>query len=163
MRQCLPSIALLVVLASGVTPSGAQARRPGIRLSLTRVEPMGGFTASGFLVVPASRIVRTPAPECGDGATRIEAAGRDAHGRIRGVHLVVIATDHERELPFGPGSCEGSLVIELDDGTTLSPDRGAVRIARVGTGGIDATVSASVTGPTGVPTTITGQVTLPSG
>jgi hypothetical protein len=32
----------------------------------------------------------------------------------------------------------------------------------VGTGGVDATVTASAAGPTGVPTTVAGHVVLPS-
>lgn len=162
-RATLLVLLLLTALPGSTLPIEAQSVRPGIRLSLTRVDPMGGFTASGFLVVPASRIARTPAPECGEGAVRIEATGRDARGRIRGAHLIAIVTPVAREVAFGSGPCDASLGVELEDGTTLSPDRGAIRAQLVGAGGVDATISASTAGPTGVPTTVTGHVALPSG
>jgi hypothetical protein len=160
-RSLALALAVSVVLASFVVE--AQSSRPGIRLSLTRVEAMGGFTASGFLVVQASRIVRTPAPECGAGAVRIDAAGRDASGRIRGAHLVVIASPVSREVSFGVGACDATLAIELEDGTTLSPEHGAITVQLVGAGGIDATIAGSSVGESGVATTIAGHVVLPSG
>lgn len=154
----LAAITLVLTLSA---PLAAQSLRPGIRLTLTRVEAMGGFTASGFLVVPASRVVRTPAPECGEGAVRIEAAGRDARGRIRGARLVVVATPTLRDVAIDGSACGATLSVELDDGSTISPDHGVVH-AQLGAAGIDATIEGSATGPGGVPTTVAGRVVLPS-
>jgi hypothetical protein len=162
-RSLLVLVTIAAALAWPARAIEAQSPRPGIRLTLTRVEAMGGFTASGFLVVPGSRIVRTEAPECGEGAVRIDATGRDARGRIRGAHLVVIAAPIARDVSFGAGPCDATLAVELDDGSTLSPDRGSIHVQLTPPRGLDATVAASAAGPTGVPTTVAGHVLLPSG
>ncbi len=156
-------LACVVALASDAALLAAQSPRPGMRLSLTRVEAMGGFTASGFLVVQARRIVRTPAPECGEGALRFDATGHDSRGRIRAAHLVVVASPASRDAALGGGPCDAALAIELEDGSTVSPDRGSITVQLASGRGLDATVSGSASGRAGVPTTVSGHVVLPSG
>jgi len=157
----LRSAAVLALVLAAV-PAHAQSARPGMRLTLTRVAPTGGFTASAFLVVHAATITRRPAPECGAGALRIEAEGHDARGRVRSAHLVAFVGDGERALDVGAASCGASLDLTLDDGTHLAPTRGTLHTRKEGTNGLDATLDSSSTDAAGVPTTITGHIVLAS-
>ncbi|MFO0680592.1 MAG: hypothetical protein U0234_01010 [Sandaracinus sp.] len=156
--------ALLLSIFLGVTTmsAAAQSSRPGMRLTVTRVATDGGFTASGFLVVPTSTIVRTPAPACGDGAVRVEASGRDPHGRIRTAHVATIVGGRTGEIVLGAGACEGILEVTLEDGTPVRGTRGTLHTARVGVDGVDLTMDASEIDAAGVPTTLSGRITLPS-
>jgi hypothetical protein len=133
-----------------------------MRLTVTRVAPTGGFTASAFLVVHSTTITRTAAPECGASAVRIEAEGHDARGRVRVAHLVTIATIDERAVEIGAASCGASMDLTLDDGSHLAAAHGTLRAHLSGASGLDATVDASVSDAAGVPTTITGHIVLPS-
>ncbi len=133
-----------------------------MRLTLTRVATDGGFTASGFLVVPASTITRTAAPECGPGALRVVATGRDPHGRIRAGRVVTVVRGPTAEIAIGAGPCEGALEVTLEDGTEVRMTRGTLHTTRVGADGVDLTMDASVIDAAGVPTTLSGRITLPS-
>jgi hypothetical protein len=151
---------LFLLVCSASSLALAQGARPGIRLTVTRIEAQGGFTASGFLIVPSSTVVRTPAPECGEGAVRIDARGRDARGRIRTAHVIAIAAPAEHRAAIGAGPCGASVELVLDDDTSFSPDRGEIRARLTEGGGLDAHVEASRVDAAGVPTTLTGTVTL---
>lgn len=153
---------LPLLLACATVTAAAQSSRPGMRLTVTRVATDGGFTASGFLVVPASTIVRTPAPACGAGALRVEASGRDPHGRLRAARVSTIVGGPSVEIALGAGACEGTLEVTLEDGTVVHGTRGTLHTARVGTDGVDLTMDASEIDAAGVPTTLSGRITLPS-
>lgn len=151
-------VVVLVVLAwCGV--ASAQSSRPGMRLTVTRVAPTGGYTANGFLVVHTTTVTRTPAPECGAGAVRIAAEGH-ATGSIRAARVVAIAWTDERAVALGGGACDATIVVTLDDGSTLSPGVGTLHARLVGTGGLDATLSSTATDGAGVPITVSGHIVL---
>ncbi len=158
MRAHPASLALLGLLSCAVAL--AQPSRPGMRLRVTRVAPRGGFTADGLLVVHASTVVRAPASDCGPGATRIDAAGQDARGRIRRAHVEVVAVAGGRSAGIGPGSCDAHVELTLDDGQILTLTRGSVRASLVAGSGLDAAVEGSVIDDAGVPTTVTGHIVL---
>ena len=103
------TLALLVL-----STADAQSARPGMRLTVTRVAPMGGFTASGLLVVHTTAVTRTPAPECGVGAIRFDAEGHDARGRIRRAHVVSFARSDEATVEIGAGPCAARVEVTLD-------------------------------------------------
>jgi hypothetical protein len=155
MRWALVALAGLLV-----TPAYAQTPRPGMRLTVTRVAPAGGFTASAFLVVHASTITRASAPECGAGALRIEADGHDERGRVRAAHLVAVVDADERAVAIGAAHCGASIELTLDDGSHLVAAHGTLRARLNGANGLDATLDSSVTDAAGVPTTITGRIVL---
>jgi hypothetical protein len=151
-------VALMFALVT--VSAHAQAPRPGIRLTVTRVAPTGGFTASAFLVVHTTTIVRTPAPECGAAAVRIEARGHDAHGRVREAHVSTVVAPDDRPIDIGPGACAATVELVLDDGSALAVARGTVRGHLVSGSGLDAAVDGSVIDSAGVPTTVTGHIVL---
>ena len=151
-------VVLIVVLALASIGS-AQSARPGMRLTVTRVAPTGGFTANGFLVVHTTTIHRTPAPACGVGAMRIDAEGHDARGRIRSAHIVAIARAEEGAVDVGTGPYAARIEVALEDGA-LVVTRGTVRAHLVGGSGLDATLDGSVIDAAGVPTTVTGHIVL---
>lgn len=151
--------AVLIAVVTLASIASAQSARPGMRLTVTRVAPTGGFTAQGFLVVHTTTIHRTPAPECGVGAIRIDAEGHDARGRIRSAHVVAIARPEEGAVDVGTGPCAARIEIGLED-ASLVVTRGTVRGHLVGGTGLDATVDGSVIDAAGVPTTVTGHIVL---
>lgn len=150
--------ALGMLLALGV--AHAQGGRPGMRLTVTRVAPMGGFTATGFLVVHATTIDRTPAPACGEGAVRITAQGHDSRGRLRAARLVAIARETEQRVEIGDGPCDARVELTLEDGVVVRPQHGALRARRTAEGGLDATLEATELDEAGVPTTVAGHIVL---
>ena len=154
--------ALAVSLLALTSIAHAQSVRPGMRLTVTRVARTGGFTASAFLVVHTTTITRTPAPECGAGAFRIEAEGHDASGRIRIGHLVAVARAEDQAIEVGTGACAARIDLTLDDGAHLVPSRGTLRTRLVGANGLDATLDASVIDTDGVATTVNGHIALSS-
>ena len=158
LRNAL-AFASLLALAS---LAHAQSARPGMRLTVTRVARAGGFTTSSFLVVHTTTITRTPAPECGAGAFRIDAEGHDASGRIRIGHLVAIARAEPQAIEIGAGACASRIDLTLDDGAHIVPSRGTLRTLLVGANGLDATLEASVVDADGVATTVTGHIALSS-
>lgn len=135
-----------------------------MRLTVTRVAPSGGFTASGFLVVHTTTIARTPTPECGAGAVRITADGHDALGRIRSAHLVAIARPDEASVELGASACAARFEVTLEDGTVVVPQHGMLRAHLVGANGLDATLESTALDASGIPTTVGGHIVLsPSG
>jgi hypothetical protein len=158
VKRSIVVVALLVAsLARAQTP------RPGLRLTITRVAPTGGFTASGFLVVHATTVVRSPSPECGAGAVRIVADGRDTHGRIRAAHLVTVAAPVDHAARIGPGPCDAQIALTLEDGSTVAITRGTITGHLTSGTGLDAAVDGSVIDADGVPTTVTGHIVLSPG
>ena len=148
----------MTVLAIGL--AHAQSARAGMRLTVTRVAPSGGFTANGFLVVHATTITRTPAPECGLGAVRVVADGRDTRGRVRAAHLVAVGAPTAHSASVGPGPCDAQIALTLDDGSTVALTRGSITAHLPSGTGLDATVDGSVIDAAGVPTTVTGHIVL---
>lgn len=160
MRRLILLVASCVGLAAPVL---AQSPRPGMRLTVTRVAPTGGYTAHGLLVVHATTVTRAPAPECGVGALRIDARGQDARGRIRDAHVVTIATPTVSDVAVGPGPCEARVEVVLDDGTSVSVTRGTLHGQLVGARGLDAEVDGSALDASGVPITVGGHIVLSGG
>jgi hypothetical protein len=158
-RSCVCVVSLGVAVLA-LSTARAQSARPGMRLTVTRVAPTGGFTATGLLVVHTTSVHRTPAPECGAGAVRIEADGQDAHGRIRAAHLVTIAHADEASVEIGAGPCAARVEVTLEDGARLAPQHGTLRARLLGGSGLDATLESTALDTAGVPTTVAGHIVL---
>jgi hypothetical protein len=152
--------AIVMALLLAIGTAHAQSARPGMRLTVTRVAPSGGFTASGLLVVRAASITREPAPGCGAGAVRVTADGRDTRGRIRAAHLVAVAGAVAHSASVGSSHCDAQIALTLDDGSTVTLTRGSITAHLVNGTGLDATVDGSVVDAAGVPTTVTGHIVL---